>query len=79
MGWLIPAPEFTVSAQGLKTLIGRDNFDNIEHAITQLPSTKGNQMNNISTHCAIKEHVALQIPNLITRIERSKNHVARKR
>ena len=76
-GWHTPAAMFTVVANGMKPLIIRDLFDQLGLAVTQSFSQTGNQVNAISPHSAFKEHRALQFPDLITRIERSKSHVAK--
>ena len=68
-GWHIHDADFAVKAEGLKPIIGRDLlFD-------QLPSSNDTQINNIITHCPIKEQVATQFPKPI-RIGRSKNNIA---
>ena len=52
-GLYIPAVIFTDVADGLKTLIGCDHFDQLGPAVTQFSSQIGNQVNNILPHCAI--------------------------
>ena len=68
---------FTVVADGLKILIGCDLFDQLGLAVTQPPSLTGNQVKRFSPHSAFKERIALKFTNLISRIERSKNLVAK--
>ena len=67
-GWHIPDAEVAVNAEGLKPIIGRDLFD-------QLLSSKDTQINNIVTHCPVKELVATQFPEHIC-IGRSNNNIA---
>ena len=50
---------FTVVADDLKLLIGRNIFDQLGFAVTQSSSQKGNQVKNISRHSAIEENVAV--------------------
>ena len=75
-GWNCDAAIFTVVADGLKSLIGRDLFGKLGLAVTQSTSQKGNRVNNISSS-EFKEQIAKTFPELISRIGRSKNHVAR--
>ena len=74
--WTCDAAIFTVVADGLKSLIGRDLFDRLGLAVTQSTSQKGNRVNNISSP-EIKEKIAKTFPELISHIGRSKNHVAK--
>ena len=75
-GWICDAAIFTVVADGLKSLIGRDLFDKLGLAVTQSTSQKNNRVNNISSP-EFKEQIAKIFPELISSIGRSKNHVAR--
>ena len=75
-GWTCGAAIFTVVADGLKSLIGRALFDKLGLAVTQSTSQKGNRVNNISSP-EFKEQIAKTFPELISRIGRSKNHVAK--
>ena len=73
-GWTCDVAIFTVVADGLKSLIGCDLFDNLGLAVTQSTSQKSNRVNNISSP-EFKEQIAKTFPELISRIGRSKNHV----
>ena len=64
-----------VVADGLKSLIGRDSFEQLGLAVTQYSSSSGNQVNTISPYPEFIENIALTYPKLIFQIERSKNHV----
>ena len=75
-GWTCNSATFTVVADGLKSLIGRDLFDRLGLAVTQSTSQKGKCVNNISSP-EFKELIAKTFPELVSRIERSKNHVAK--
>ena len=75
-GWTCDSESFTVVAGGLKSLIGRDLFDQLGLAATQSTSQKGNRVNNISSP-EFKEQIAKTFSELISRIGRSKNHVAK--
>ena len=57
---------FTDVADGLKSLIGRDFFDQLELAVTQSSSSKGNVVNNISSSLEFKEQIAKIFPYLIS-------------
>ena len=76
-GWTFDSATFTVVADGLKSLIGRDLFDQLGLAVTQSTSLKGNLVNNISSSSEFREQIAKTFPELISRIGRSKNHVAK--
>ena len=75
-GWTCDSATFTVVAEGLKSLIGLDLFDQLGMAVTQSTSQKGNHVNNISSP-EFKEQIAKTFPELILRIGRSKSHVAK--
>ena len=64
-------------ADGLKPLIGRDLFDRLGLAVAQSSSVKGNQVNTIVSSLEFNEHIAKSFPNLILRIGKLKNHVAK--
>ena len=76
-GWTFDLATFTVLADGLKFLIGRELFDELGLAVTQSTSTKGNLVNDVSSSSEFKEHIAKTFPELISRIEKSKNQVAK--
>ena len=75
-GWTLNSATFNVVANSLKSLIGRDLFDQLGVAVTHSSSSQGNQVNSISSSSEFKEQNAKTFPNLISRIARSKNHVA---
>ena len=75
-GWVCDTATFTVVADGLKSLIGRDLFDQLGLAVTQSTLQKGNFVNNIASS-EFKEQIATKFPGLISRIGRSKSHVAK--
>ena len=52
-------------------------FDQLGLAVTQSTSHKGDRVNNISSSQEFKEQIAKTFPELISRIGRSKNHVAK--
>ena len=75
-GWTCDSATFTVVADGLKSLIGRDLFDRLGLAVTQSTSQKSKCVNNISSPEFIRL-IAKTFPELVSRIGRSKNHVAK--
>ena len=75
-GWACDTANFTVVADGLKSLIGRDLFDQLGLAVTQSTFLKGNSINNIASS-EFKEQIAKTFPGLVSRIGRSKSHVAK--
>ena len=75
-GWACDSATFTVVADGLKSLIGRDLFDQLGLAVTQSTFLKGNRVNNIASP-EFKEQIAKTFPGLVSRIGRSKSHVAK--
>ena len=76
-GWTFDSATFTVVAHCLKSLIGRDLFDQLILAVTQSSSHKGNLIKNISSSSEFKKQIAITFPNLVSRIGRYKNHVAK--
>ena len=76
-GWTFDSATFTIVADGLKSLIGRDLFDQLGLAVTQSSSPKGKLVNNISSSSEFKEQIAKTFPNLVSCIERPKNQVAK--
>ena len=75
-GWACDTANFTVVADGLKSLIGRDLFDQLGLAVTQSSFLKGNSINNIASP-EFKEQIAKTFLGLVSRIRRSKSHVAK--
>ena len=74
-GWTSDSARFTVVTEGLKSLIGRDLFDQLGIAVTKSSSFPGNQVNTSSPSSEFKEYIALKLPILLSRIRRSKDHV----
>ena len=58
------------------SLIGRDFFDQLGLAVTHSIFLKGNSMNNIASP-EFKEQIAKTFPGLVSRIGRSKSHIAK--
>ena len=75
-GWACDSATFTVVADGLKSLIGRELFAQLGLAMTQSTFLKGNRVNNIASP-EFKEQIATTFPGLVSRIGRSKSHVAK--
>ena len=75
-GWACDTATFTVVADGLKSLIGLDLFDQLGLGVTQSTFLKGNSVNNIAS-LEFKEQIAKTFPGLVSRIGRSKSHVAK--
>ena len=65
-GWPFDSATFTVVADGLKSLIDRDLFDQLGLAVTQSTSLKDDLINNISSLSEFKEQ--------ITKTNHNKNH-----
>ena len=77
-GWWIEDAEFLMVKDGLKPLIVLDLFENLEISITQiLSSNEGSIVNTITTQCPFKTPIAYQIPQLISRIGKSKIHIVK--
>ena len=75
-GWVCDSATFTVQADGLKSLIGRDLLDQLGLAATQCTLLKGKSVNNIAS-LEFKEQIAKKFPGLVSRNGRSKSHVAK--
>ena len=75
-GWACDTANFTVVADGLKSLIGRDLFDQLGLAVTQSTFLKGNSIKNIASP-EFKEQIAKTFPGLVSRLGMSKSHVAK--
>ena len=71
--WKIQKTKFTVVADGLRSILGRDLFDQLEITISQKPCPNI-EISNIETPCAIKKSMAKEFPDLISQIGKSKNH-----
>ena len=76
-GWNSRSATFAVVDDSLKSLFGRHLFDQLGLAATEPHSYTGSQVNTISPHSELKEHIASQFPNKISRIGRQKNNVAK--
>ena len=75
-GWRNEDDEFVVVKDGLKPLIGRDLFEVLVVAITQiLCSDEGSMVNTITNQCPYKTRIANQYPQPISRIGRSTVHI----
>ena len=76
-GWACDSATFTVVADELKSLIGRDLFAQLGLDVTQSTFLqKGNRINNIASP-EFKEQIAKTFPSLVSRIGRLKSHVAK--
>ena len=75
-GRLCDTATFTIVADSWKTLIGRDLFNQLGLAVTQSTLLKGNGVNNLASP-EFKEQIAKKFPGLVSRIGRSKSHVAK--
>ena len=67
IGWAFDSATFTVVADVLKSLLGRDLFDQLGLAVTQSTFLKGNRFNNIASS-EFKEQIAKTFPGLVSRI-----------
>ena len=77
-GWRIEYAEFVVVKDGLKPLIGRDLFEALGISVTQsLCSNEGSMVNTTTTQCPLKPRIANRLPQLISRIVRSKIHIVK--
>ena len=74
--WACDSATFTVVADGLKSLIGRNFFAQLGLAVTQSTSLKGNHDNKVVSP-EFQEQIAKTFPGLVSRIGRSKSHVAK--
>ena len=59
-GWTSNSATCTVVADGLRSLIGRDLFDNLDLAVIQPSSSQGNQVNNIPINLEVKVNKELK-------------------
>ena len=64
--------KITVVADGLRPILGRDLFDQLGTIISQ-KRDPNKENNNIKITCAIKRSLAKEIPELISRIGKSKH------
>ena len=74
-GWRIEDAEIVVVRDGLKPLNGRDfEFLGISNSPT-LCSDEGSMVNTITPQCPFKTRIANQVPQIMSRIGRSKVHI----
>ena len=65
--------QITVVADGFRSILGRDFFDQLVITISQKPCPNI-ELNTVETPCAIKQSLAKELPELISRIGKSKHH-----
>ena len=70
--WKFQKTKITVVADGFRPILGRDLSDQLGVTISQKPCPNI-EINNIETPCAIKKSLAKELPDLISRIGKSKN------
>ena len=71
--WKIQKTKITVVADGFLPILGRDLFDQLGIIISQKPCPNV-EVNSIDQTCAIKRSLAKEIPDLISRIGKTKHH-----
>ena len=71
--WKIQKTKITVVADGFRPILERDLFDHLGITISHKPCPNI-EISNIETPCAIKNSLAKEFPDLISRIGKSKNH-----
>ena len=77
-GWRLEDAEFVVVRDGLRPLIDRDLIVALRISVTQTPyPNEGSMVNTITTQCPFKFRIANQLPQLISRIGRSKIHIVK--
>ena len=72
-GWKARDAENTIVSDGLKSLIGRHLFAQLGLEVILLSSSQSKHINNITTHCPIRQQVASQLPNLSVVLEGEKS------
>ena len=76
--WICEDACLTVVEEGQKLIIGRDLFSSLGLVVVQLQAKKGKCLNNIDNSiCKIKQAIALQFPDLVSRIGLSKTQVVK--
>ena len=60
-------------ADGFRPILGRDFFDQLVITISQKPCPN-RELNTVETPCAIKQSLAKELPELISRIGKPKHH-----
>ena len=74
--WQTEDAEFVVVRDGLKQLIGRDQFEALGISLTQtLHFVERSMINTIITQCAFETRIANQFPQYFSRICRSKVYI----
>ena len=77
-GCRVEDAEFVVAKDGLKPLSERDLFEDLEISVNQtLSSNEGSKVNTITTQCPFKTRIANEVPQLISRIGRTKIHIVK--
>ena len=76
--WKIPKGKTRVVADGFRTILGRDLFDQLGITISQKPGPK-HEVKTIEPPCAIKQSLAKDFPELISRIRKSNDHTVNKK
>ena len=71
--WKIQKAKITVVADGFRPILGRDLFDHLGITISQKPCPNV-EVNTVETPCVIKQSLAKEVPELISRIGKSKHH-----
>ena len=67
----------TVVDGGHEIIIGRDFFSSLGWAVVQQRAKRDNGVNNIdNSTCKVKQAIASQFPNFVSRIGLSKTHIA---
>ena len=65
--WKIPEAKLTVVTDGFRPILERDLFDQLGITVSQMPCPK-NEVKTIEVPCAIKQSLAKEPPELISRI-----------
>ena len=71
--WKIQKANITVVADGFQPILGRALFDQLGVTISQNPCPNI-EVNTVETPCVIKQSLAKEFPELISRIRKSKHH-----
>ena len=71
--WKIQKAKITVVADVFRPILGRGFFDQLVITISQKPCPNI-ELNTVETPCAIKHSLAQELPELISRIGKSKHH-----
>ena len=71
--WKIQKAKITVVADGFRSILGRDLFYQLGITMSKKPCPNI-EINTVETLCAIKQSLAKEFPELISRIGKSKHH-----